>query len=155
MNCYAIDIIEPEQVPAIYKSVVDQVSNLVNNDGYSAEYFLYDITGDGTPELWVSKGKSYGDTKIEAYTASDEGTKQILDAHGPYTEYFVYNGGLTGVMNRQDAGVVISFSYDGDMVKTDEVPFTVSNEDGKPSSTDSIANKKLEYWSTIGKQSDK
>lgn len=52
-----------------------------DDDMYICNYFLYDITGDGIPELWINSGTCEADYKLSVYTyddgliAIDEGTE--------------------------------------------------------------------------------
>lgn len=46
------------QFPKEYQSVIDSVREQCNGESHLlSEYFLYDITGNSIPELWIKIGK--------------------------------------------------------------------------------------------------
>ena len=59
-------------------------------DGNGGDYFLYDITGDGTPELWMEGG--YGYSSMYVYTYSKNGLKLIYEGAGGHASYHLGKG---------------------------------------------------------------
>lgn len=64
----------------VKKAYIDYLSILdeMDEDQVYGHYFLYDITGDGIPEIWVESGTCEADHAISVYTYKDKLT--ILDA---------------------------------------------------------------------------
>ncbi len=50
-------------------------------------YFLFDITGDGQPELWTKSGSSMADLMLHVYTYKDSGMKEIYEEEAGHTSY--------------------------------------------------------------------
>lgn len=135
--------------PKEFQSVVDSVRELVEKDSsLNAEYFLYDITGDGIPELWVKSGSCEADTKLSVFTNCKGNTKKIYDGGGGHSDYFIFNHQLVCVMCNTGTGIVITYEYDGKQVVDSGVEFSTWNGDGKALSEphDSVADSKLRYW---------
>lgn len=136
-------------IPEEYQSVIDSVREQCNGESrlYS-EYFLYDITGDSIPELWIKLGSCEADTKLLAFTANNGTSTKIYDDEGGHSDYFVLNNQLVCVMCNTGAGVVITYEYDGKRVTDSMVEFSTWNENGDALSKphDSIADEKLKYW---------
>lgn len=138
-----------DQIPTEYKSVIDSVREQVKKDSLlSAEYFLYDITGDNIPELWVKLGTCEADTKLQAFTFEDGNVSKIYDGDGGHSDYFVFDNHIVCVMCNTGAGIVITYDYDGKQVVDSGVMFSTWNDYGKALSDphDSIADSKLSYW---------
>lgn len=135
--------------PKEYQSVVDSMREQGRkNPHLSSEYFLYDITGDGIPELWIKVGTCEADTKLLAFTFENGNVSKIYDGDGGHSDYFIYKGQLIGVMCNTGVGVVITYNYDGKRVHDSEVGFSVWNDECRALSEprDSIADEKLKYW---------
>lgn len=138
-----------DQIPSEYKSVIDSVREQVKKDSIlSAEYFLYDITGDSIPEFWIKVGTCEADTKLLAFTFENGKVSKIYDGDGGHSDYFIFDNHLVCVMCNTGDGIVITYEYDGKRVVDSGVEFSTWNEDGKALSEphDSIADSKLSYW---------
>lgn len=142
----AIESISPNSLPAIYQSVIDEYSSLEYQEMSHSEYFLYDITGDGVPELWISTGICEADIRLKVYTNDRKKPRLIYDGDGGHSDYFVFNGELVCVMCNTGSGVVITYQYDDGIITEHAVEFSTWNEDGTALSGDSLTNKQLEYW---------
>lgn len=138
-----------DAIPIEYQSVIDSILNSQDKvSSLDSEYFLYDITGDEVPELWVSIGTCEADTKLLAFTITDGKSRKIYDGEGGHSDYFIYHGELVCVMCNTGSGAVITFEYDGNHVGETAVGFSTWNDEGKPLSQpyDSITDAKLNYW---------
>lgn len=64
----------------VKKAYIDYLAILdeMDEDQVYGHYFLYDITGDGIPEIWVESGTCEADHAISVYTYKDKLT--VLDA---------------------------------------------------------------------------
>ena len=138
-----------ELPPPEYEAFLDSLRDYCNrNPLLYTQYFLYDITGDSIPELWVSIGTCEADTKLQAFGLENGKPKMIYEGEGGHSDYFIFEDQLIGVMCHMGYGVVITYTYDGQKVADSMVEFSTMNEDGKALSypTDSVADKKLQYW---------
>ena len=63
----SVELVPSDSLSNMYHSVIDEYSAESKGNRYS-EYFLYDITGDSIPELWVSSGSCEADTQLTIYT---------------------------------------------------------------------------------------
>ena len=53
----------------VKKAYVQLLSQFVTNDEFSSNYyFLFDITGDGIPEIWIVSGTCEADYKLSVFT---------------------------------------------------------------------------------------
>ena len=64
-----------ENTRASYIALLDRY-HARDEYGYN-QYFLYDITGDGLPELWIQAGTCEADYEMHIYTMADEVAKMI------------------------------------------------------------------------------
>ena len=142
----ATESISPNLLPAMYQSVIDEYSTPEYEGMNHTEYFLYDITGDDTPELWISTGSCEADTRLRVYTKDEKKIRLIYDGDGGHSDYFVFNGELVCVMCNTGSGVVITYKYDDRAITDHAVEFSTWNDDGTALSGDSLTNKQLEYW---------
>ena len=71
----------------LYLSKVREFRN--TEEGEGGEYFLYDITGDGVPELWTSSTFGYGGSYV--YTYHNNGLKLIYTGAGGHSGYYMGN----------------------------------------------------------------
>lgn len=132
-----------------YESVVDSIiEHKTKVPHLDSEYFLYDITGDGIPELWIKLGTCEADTKLLAFTLDNENVSKIYDGDGGHSDYFIFENHLVSVMCNTGAGVVVTYGYDGKSVIDTGVEFSTWNDEGKALSEphDSLADAKLNYW---------
>lgn len=132
-----------------YQSVVDSINELKTKDPHlDSGYFLYDITGDSIPEVWIKVGTCEADTKLVAFTHDNGVISKIYDGDGGHSDFFVFDNHLVSVMCNTGAGIVITYEYDGKHVIDSGVGFSTWNDDGKALSEihDSVADAKLSYW---------
>lgn len=137
------------QIPTEYQPVIDSLREQKKKDSHlSSEYFLFDITGDSIPELWIKLGTCEADTKLLAFTYDNENTRKIYDGDAGHSDFFIFNNQLVCVMCNTGAGSVVTYDYDGKQVVDSGIEFSTWNEDGKALSDphDSITDSKLSYW---------
>lgn len=142
----ANDIVASDSLPIAFRPVIEAFSPANNENVNNASYFLYDLTCDGTPELWVSSGTCEADTRLTAYSTDNGSLRKIYDGDGGSSDFFVTDGKLICVMCNTGAGFVITYRYEDGTVTDNAVEFSTWNEDGKAQSKDSLTNKILEYW---------
>ncbi len=52
-------------------------------------YFLYDLSGDGVPELWVDSGTCEADRMLSVYRYTPKGARRVLHTASGHTSYYV------------------------------------------------------------------
>ncbi len=113
---------------ASYKWVVDTLGNGSELPVFP-EYFLYDITGDGKPELWVKAGNCQAATKLWVYSAENGHPRKIYSDYGGHTEFFIKGNTLGSATYNSGEGYVNIYSYKRGTLKVRNVSFTTSCED--------------------------
>lgn len=140
----SVEFVPLDSLSNMYHSVIDEYSVESKVTRYS-EYFLYDITGDSIPELWVCSGSCEADTQLTIYTNENGKTRQIYNGDGGHSDYFVFNGELVCVMCNTGSGAVITYQYDKERIVDKTIEFSMWNDE-KALSDDGMTNKILEYW---------
>ena len=69
-------------IPSAYIYIVDSLMEMSHGNLIHSAYFLYDITGDKNPELWVKTGACEADYQMNVYTIADGKPLHILNSYG-------------------------------------------------------------------------
>lgn len=114
----------------------------------NSEYFLYDITSDSIPELWIKSGTCEAATKLLAFTSDNRNISKIYDGDGGHSDFFIFDNHLVSEMCNTGTGIVITYGFDGKQVIDSRVEFSTWNDEGKALSEpyDSITDAKLNHW---------
>lgn len=128
-----------------FQVVIDTL-NSADDILFNFGYFLYDITNDGKPELWISIGSCEATTKLMAYTIDRGKPRKIFDGLGGHSDYLIYDGKLICVMCNTGSGTVRTYQYIKGIVKEKVVEFSFWNDKSKPLSKSNTANIILDYW---------
>ena len=75
-----------DRIKAAYKAELK--AYYAKNDKEVQTYYLYDITGDGTPELWIKDGLDNENHTVNIYTYEDETLKKIGELNSTHCHYF-------------------------------------------------------------------
>lgn len=80
-------------------------------------YFLYDITRDGVPELWVKAGTCEADFMLYVYTLKDGVASKIYEDGSSHSSY--YRGGdyVLQWWAHMGSAAMNRFTYDGSKIK--------------------------------------
>lgn len=82
------DVIDWDIVNNAYIQVLDEHSQAnAESEFFQCEYFLFDITGNGTPELWIKSGTCEADYTLYIYTY-DNGIKQIYEGGAGHSGFY-------------------------------------------------------------------
>ncbi len=119
----------PDSLKA-FRCVVDTL-NASANPLVHANYFLYDITGDGEPELWVRCGSCEADIALWVYTSENGNVRQILSDYGGHTDFFVFEGGVGSITCSSGCGYVSAYTYKNGKIKVKTAEFSTLNEEGE------------------------
>lgn len=122
-----------------FKNVIDTL-NIAGREHVHSEYFLYDITKDGTPELCVISGSCEADKKLWIYTLEKGKVRKIYSDYGGHTDFFLNGNSLGSVTCNTGEGYVCIYSYEKGKIKIQIAGFSAWNYEG------AIAFKKNEQW---------
>ena len=80
-----------------------------SDEGEDGEYFLFDITGNGVPELWTSSIYGYGGMYV--YTYSHGKLKQIFTGSGGHASYHKGKGYVIENMAHMGYQKIVKLTY--------------------------------------------
>lgn len=115
---------------APFLCVVDTL-NASGDSLVHAEYFLYDITGDGEPELWVKCGICEADIDLWVYASENGKVRKILSDYGGHTDFFINEGSVGSITCNTGSGYVSSYEYKNGKIKVKTAEFSTWNEEGE------------------------
>lgn len=113
-----------------FRSIVDTL-NTSDDPLVHSEYFLYDITGDGDPELWVKCGTCEADIDLWGYTSENGNVRKILSDYGGHTDFFINEGAVGSITCNTGSGYVSSYEYKNGEIKVKSAEFSTWNEEGE------------------------
>lgn len=87
---------------------------------FNSEYFLYDITGDGVPELWVKHGTCEADYMLNVFTYA-HGIKQIYEESASHSYYCAGKDYILQVWGHQGSAVWAKLTYNGHHIVSHDV----------------------------------
>lgn len=77
------------------------------------DYFLYDITKDGIPELWLIHGTCEADRALSVYTPKEDGLKKIYEEGAGHSEFHKGKNYVLQVMAHQGYACWFKLTYNG------------------------------------------
>lgn len=115
---------ETESVPVqytapfvrIYQSLLHTTYNEIS-DVSMYKYYVYDINGDGTPELFIGHGTCRADYTIDVYTIKNQYASYIGNIFGD--ELLAIEDGICGYYAQMGGEVVNVYSMNGDSITED------------------------------------
>ena len=115
---------ETESVPVqytapfvrIYQSLLRTTYNEIS-DVSMYKYYVYDINGDGTPELFIDHGTCRADYTIDVYTIKNQYASYIGNVFGD--ELLAIEDGICGYYAQMGGEVVNVYSMNGDSITED------------------------------------
>ena len=115
---------ETESVPVqytapfvrIYQSLLRTTYNEIS-DVSIYKYYVYDINGDGTPELLIGHGTCRADYTIDVYTIKNQYASYIGNVFGD--ELLAIEDGICGYYAQMGGEVVNVYSMNGDSITED------------------------------------
>ena len=128
-----------------FKCVVDTLNSAGDNLVHS-EYFLYDITKDGTPELWVKSGTCEADMNLWVYSARNGGVKKILTATGGHMDFFLRGDTLGSVTCNCGGGYVSLYICKKGRIKVRSAEFSMWNEECKAKAINKSQQSIIDLW---------
>lgn len=80
------------------------------------DYFLYDITKDGIPELWLIHGTCEADRALSVYTPKEDGLKKIYEDGAGHSEFHKGKNYVLQVMGHQGYACWLKLTYNGSKI---------------------------------------
>lgn len=130
-NIFAQQPMEEDSIEEIVDSVIDylgpveetvswdvvnnayvQVLNNISNEVDDCSYFLYDITGDGTPELWIKAGSCEADYMLYVCTY-DNGVQKIFETGAGHSGFYSTSNGIIQMCAHMGYSTWYRISYNG------------------------------------------
>jgi len=113
-----------------FRCVVDTL-NTSDDTLVHSEYFLYDITGDGDPELWVKCGTCEADIDLWVYASENGNVRKILSDYGGHTDFFINEGAVGSITCNTGSGYVSLYKYKNSKIEVKSVEFSTWNDEGE------------------------
>lgn len=140
-------IIKPiDTIPAVYKSVIDSLARINRGSISHSEYFLYDITGNGLPELWIKSGACEADYQMMVYTIDGSKSLRILDSYGGHTDYLLADGNIASVTCNTGSGYVSLYHFNGKKITEQSAEFSMWNDEGRATAINKNEQKIVDIW---------
>ena len=115
---------ETESVPVQYTAPVVRIYQSLLRTTYNEisdvsmyKYYVYDINGDGTPELFIGHGTCRADYTIDVYTIKNQYASYIGNVFGD--ELLAIEDGICGYYAQMGGEVVNVYSMNGDSITED------------------------------------
>lgn len=96
-----------ENIKQLYKSRINEFKR--TEEGKDGEYSLFDITGDGVPELWTESNLGAGNMYV--YTYSDGSLKKIYTGNGGHAQYYTGKGYAKVAVSYMGYGELSKLTY--------------------------------------------
>lgn len=106
-----------DRIKAAYKAKIRGCDNI------GLGYFLYDISGDGIPELWIQVGQASFEMHLEAYIYEDETLRKIYDIGAARHMFYAGKNYVLTVVGLWGGEEWYKLTYDGNEI-TDELIYT-------------------------------
>lgn len=128
-----------------FKCVVDTLNSAGDRLVHS-EYFLYDITGDGNPELWVRSGTCEADLALWVYSSEKGKVRKIFSDYGGHTDYFLNGNTIGSITCNTGAGNVSIYRYSRGRIKVKTAEFSMWNEEGEARAVKKKEQSIIDIW---------
>lgn len=80
------------------------------------EYFLYDITKDGIPELWLIHGTCEADRALSVYTPKEDGLKKIYEEGAGHSNFHKGKNYVLQMVAHQGYACWLKLTYNGSKI---------------------------------------
>lgn len=75
-------------------------------------YSLFDITGDGIPELWIDTGEDEAERQIEVYTFANGSMEEIYKESSGHSSFYMQKGNVIQWYSQMGEATWTELSYD-------------------------------------------
>lgn len=115
---------EKDRHRQLLKTIRDEYVRLIGEctSSYETGYFLYDIDGDGIPELWIKTGECEADYQLFVYTYNN-GSRQIYNGDAGHTTFYVDkdNNSVFKIYAHMGYARWEVLTYDGQKINSNEL----------------------------------
>lgn len=112
-----VDSVSEENVnESICYSYIQALYDYAEDENVSCKYFLYDITKDGIPELWIKVGTCEADYTLMVYTYENGLYKTICEKAAGHSVFYKGNDYILQQYAHQGVAAWIKLTYDGNMI---------------------------------------
>lgn len=113
---YADSVSEENINESICYSYIQALYDYAEDENVSCEYFLYDITKDGIPELWIKAGTCEADYILMVYTYENGLYKTICEKPAGHSVFYKGSDYILQQYAHQGVATWIKLTYNGNMV---------------------------------------
>lgn len=114
------EVINNDVVNNAYIKVLDEYSQTnAENEFFQCEYFLFDITGDGAPELWIKAGTCEADCTLYIYTSAHK-LKKIYEGDAGHSSFYAGENYVIQMCAHMGYSTWYKITYNG-TIKVSEV----------------------------------
>lgn len=136
----------------LYPSVVDSLLAVEDVNWRHSTYSLYDLTGDGIPELFVKSGTCEADMQLYVFSNRNGVVRKIIETNGDHTDCYVSNEVLVCITCFTGCGIISVFRNLNGKFKKEKGMFSLLNEEGKADFEDGTPQSILDVWKTVGEE---
>lgn len=110
----------------LYSSAIESERKKCERDAspFTIEYFMYDITGDSIPELWLKTGTCEADYKLEVFGYVNGRLRNLLSKYVGHTEFYVEDGTVNSNTSHMGEGEICIYRYADGIINVDTTPFS-------------------------------
>ncbi|WP_298451643.1 zinc ribbon domain-containing protein [uncultured Prevotella sp.] len=109
----------PKRIKEAYINKVEAYYNQSGN--FENGYFLYDLTKDGIPELWVITGNGTSDGRLIVFTYFNENIISIFENNLGYSYFYRGKGYILQVIEETYGSTWYKIKYNGQGIEKEQV----------------------------------
>lgn len=133
----------------LYPSVVDSLLAVEDVNWRHSTYSLYDLTGDGIPELFIKSGTCEADMLLYVFSNRNGFVRKIIKTNGNHTDCYVSNKVLVCITCFTGCGTISVFRNFKGKFKKEEGMFSLLNEEGIADFEDGTPQSIVDIWKAI------
>ena len=139
------DSTDPADDLSAFKCVLDTLNSAGDRLVHS-EYFLFDITDNGNPELWIKTGSCEANMQLLVFSTENDSVRELLSDNGGHTDFFLNDNTLGSVTCHAGSGYVSSYRYHKGKLKVQKVEFSMLNDEGEPRAIKKKEQPLIKIW---------
>ena len=131
-DCYDLS---SEDTSKENSDIVIAYTNILNNRNksmYDSFYFLHDVTGDGTPELWIQESEDGVTSTLLIYEFKDGAALKIYQdgaGHPAHHSFVKVNGRICLSYGHMGSSCIEQYEYKNGKIQTKEIYSREANDD--------------------------
>ena len=131
-DCYDLSLEENSEENSDLVIAYTNILNNRNKSMYDSFYFLHDITGDGTPELWIQESEDGVTSTLLIYEFKDGAASKIYQnsvGHPAHHSFKIINGCICLSFGHMGSMYVEQYEYKNGKIQTKEIYSREANDD--------------------------